>query len=244
MDREYISDVLKMGEYWNAIEWLNWTHQQALNTVFTTSLGKEDQVILHLMHQLNLNFRISTLDTGRFFEATYQLIQENRTRYQAHIQHAFPDPQELQNLIVEQGPNGFRDSVANRQACCRVRKVLPLKKVLKPAQIWVTGLRRGQTSARAELQPIEWDPAFEVIKVNPIWDWDDATLDHFIKTENVLVNPLHQRGYPSVGCEPCTGPVQKGADPRSGRWWWEQGNQECGIHIVEGSVIREAVLEV
>lgn len=199
---------------------------------FSTSLGKEDQAISHAIFSADLPIRVFTLDTGRLFEATQSVLAATRERYGAVIETYLPQTDLLQNLIRTKGPNSFYDSVENRLECCFVRKVEPLNRALQGASAWVTGLRSEQSESRAQLAFADWDADRQLLKVNPILDWSDHQLDQYIKTNNIPINRLHAQGYPSIGCAPCTRAVAPHADPRSGRWWWEQPNQkECGLHL-------------
>ncbi len=200
------------------------------HTVFTTSLGVEDQVITHFIARHGLPVRIVTLDTGRLFDETYQLLQRTETRYKLRVEVYYPDANMLEALVKEQGINGFYDSVARRKRCCYVRKVQPLQRALAGTQVWITGLRKAQSENRSNLSPVEWDANYNLYKVHPLLDWTDAQLWAYIKAEHIPYNPLHDKGYPSIGCAPCTRAVLPGEPARAGRWWWEQGAQECGLH--------------
>lgn len=199
---------------------------------FSTSLGKEDQAIAHAIFSQDLPIRVFTLDTGRLFEATHSVLSATRERYGAVIETYLPQTDLLQNLLNSKGPNSFYDSVENRLECCYVRKVEPLNRALQGASAWITGLRSQQSESRAQLPFMDWDVDRQRLKVNPILDWSDDQLDQYIKANNVPINRLHAQGYPSIGCAPCTRPVPPQADPRSGRWWWENPNpKECGLHL-------------
>ncbi len=200
--------------------------------VFTTSLGAEDQVITHLIARHQLPVHLATLDTGRLFDETYQLLQRTETRYKLRIAVYYPDTSALETLVSTQGINGFYDSVDNRKRCCHVRKVQPLQRALAGAQVWITGLRKEQSENRSDLPPVEWDASHGLYKVHPLLDWTDAQLWAYIKAEHIPYNPLHDNGYPSIGCAPCTRAVLPGEPTRAGRWWWEQSAQECGLHAV------------
>lgn len=199
---------------------------------FSTSLGKEDQAISHAIFSADLAIRVFTLDTGRLFEETQSALAATRERYGAVIETYAPDTEALQKLLSVKGPNSFYNSVADRLECCRVRKVEPLQRALRGASAWITGLRAEQSVNRASLEFAVWDAERQLVKVNPVLDWSTEQLEEYIRLHNVPVNRLHAKGYPSIGCAPCTRPVNPGADARSGRWWWENPNKkECGLHL-------------
>jgi len=200
--------------------------------VFSTSFGLEDQAILHAIAQAGLAVRVATLDTGRLFEETHALHAQTRKRYGIAIDVFFPEPAALRRLIAERGPNGFYDSIENRRECCRVRKVEPLALALASAKLWITGIRREQSEERAQLAPIEWDEQHGLLKYHPLLDVSETELRRYITLHDVPYNPLHDKGYPSIGCAPCTRAVAPGEDVRAGRWWWESPEQkECGLHV-------------
>jgi phosphoadenosine phosphosulfate reductase len=200
--------------------------------VFTTSLGIEDQVLTHLIFENALDIEVATLDTGRFFAETYTLWAETEMRYGRRIRGVFPEREAVEALLADQGINGFMLSQEARKACCHVRKVAPLKRLLAGASAWVTGLRAGQSQNRNGMAYSEFDPAFGLLKVNPLIDWDRATIDAFVARYAVPVNPLHAQGFPSIGCQPCTRAIRPGEDERAGRWWWETDKaRECGLHV-------------
>ena len=198
---------------------------------FTTSFGLEDQAIAHAILSQGLDIDLVTLDTGRLFQETHDVWAATEQRYGVHIRAVAPEASAIAALLAEQGANGFRNSVAARQACCHVRKVLPLKAALAGAQGWVTGLRADQSAHRAAATFVAIDAERGLIKINPLYDWtrDDAVA--FTREHAVPVNELHSRGFLSIGCAPCTRAVQPGEPERAGRWWWEdEGKNECGLH--------------
>jgi len=200
--------------------------------VFSTSFGLEDQVITDMIYTNNLPVEIFTLDTGRLFAETYQLHDRVLDKYKKKITPYFPDTSSLEKLVREKGPESFYSSVENRIECCNIRKVEPLKRALKGKKIWFTGIRKAQSSDRANTPVMEYDPGHDIIKVHPLLDWSDEQLWDYVEKNSVPVNPLHKKGFVSIGCAPCTRAVQPGDDPRAGRWWWEdQNNKECGLHI-------------
>ena len=207
--------------------------------VFSTSFGLEDQAILHAIAQAGLAVRVVTLDTGRLFEETHALHAQTRKRYGISIDVFFPEPAALRRLIAERGPNGFYDSLENRRECCRVRKVEPLTLALAGAKLWITGIRREQSEERAQLAPIEWDEQHGLLKYHPLLDVSETELRRFVSLHDVPYNPLHDKGYPSIGCAPCTRAVAPGEPARRGRWWWEDdAKKECGLHVQNGRLVR------
>ena len=199
--------------------------------VFSTSFGKEDQVITDMIYRMGGGIRIFTLDTGRLFAETYSVWTTTMERYGMPISVQVPDQEALEPFISLNGPNAFYSSPALRKECCRIRKVEPLKKALAGAQIWVTGIRAAQSPNRQSMQRWEWDEANDIYKYHPLLDWTDEQLDEYVRLHEVPCNVLHERGFPSIGCAPCTRAVRPGEDPRAGRWWWESNDQkECGLH--------------
>lgn len=199
--------------------------------VFTTSLGLEDQAIAHAIFTQNLAIEVVTLDTGRLFPETYQVWADTEARYGCRIQALSPDRARLEQMVARQGINGFRASVEARKACCAVRKVEPLGRALAGASGWITGLRAEQSAGRALLDLAVVDSAYGVIKVNPLFDWTREHVAAFVRQHDVPYNALHDRGFLSIGCAPCTRAVAPGEPERAGRWWWEQDDKkECGLH--------------
>ncbi|TAY16089.1 phosphoadenylyl-sulfate reductase [Rhizobium leguminosarum] len=202
--------------------------------VFTTSLGIEDQVITAEIGTHRLPIDIATLQTGRLFTETLALIEETENQYDIRIHRYEPEKADIDAYAAQYGLNGFYESVEARHACCGVRKLKPLARALEGAAIWITGLRRGQSNNRAETPFAEYDAERHLLKVNPLADWDIEAIKAFVSANGVPVNPLHQRGYPSIGCEPCTRAIKPGEPERVGRWWWEQDEtRECGLHVAE-----------
>lgn len=211
---------------------LQYAYQNFKDTLtFATSLGEEDQVILDMIVKKNLPISVFTLDTGRLFEETYRLIENNNKRYPNKIKLYYPDSEALEDMVETHGINLFYDSVANRKLCCNIRKVQPLKRALKGKSAWITGLRRGQSITRSTAQNFEWDADNELIKINPLAYWSLDQVKEYIKQNDVDINPLHNQGFISIGCSSCTRAIKPGEDIRSGRWWWENPEQkECGLH--------------
>ena len=198
---------------------------------FATSLGLEDQAILHAMSASGVAIDIFTLDTGRLFAETIETIAKSERRYGIKIRVLAPEASQVEMLIERDGVLGFRNSIEARKTCCHVRKVQPLQRALHGARGWVTGLRRGQSGQREHLPFAAWDEAFKLVKVNPIADWPLQKLEAYVEEHAIPVNPLHAKGFPSIGCQPCTRAIQPGEDIRAGRWWWERDwGRECGLH--------------
>ena len=198
---------------------------------FSTSLGLEDQVITDLIFKNELPVRIFTLDTGRLFEETYKTLQQTRRKYEQEIEVFFPEQTGIENLISQKGPYSFYESVDARKECCFLRKVKPLNRALEGVKIWVTGIRAEQSANRTEMSKIEWDEAHQLFKFHPLLDWTFEEIKQYIKQNNVPYNVLHDKGFVSIGCSPCTRAVAEGEDFRAGRWWWEdQSKKECGLH--------------
>ncbi|MFC4815873.1 phosphoadenylyl-sulfate reductase [Flavobacterium sp. GCM10023249] len=200
--------------------------------VFSTSFGIEDQVISHAIFGQNLkNVEAFTLDTGRLFPETYAVWDKTLLQYNQPIRVYYPDTDELETYVNANGINGFYNSVALRKECCSIRKVVPLKKALKDAKIWITGLRAQQSDNRNGLEMIEWDEQNQLYKYHPLLHWSTEDVVHYLQQKGVPYNTLHDQNFISIGCAPCTRAVQPGEDFRAGRWWWEdQSKKECGLH--------------
>ncbi|MEI6087139.1 MAG: phosphoadenylyl-sulfate reductase [Bacteroidota bacterium] len=200
--------------------------------VFSSSFSYEDQVITHLIADQHLPIQIFTLDTGRLFAETYSVWNSTLERYKISIKAFYPDQFKLESFVEKNGPNAFYESVENRKDCCYIRKVEPLKRALTGNAIWVTGLRAEHSAARQDLQSIEWDESNQIIKYHPLLHWTTEQVSDFIRTNNIPYNPLHDKGFVSIGCAPCTRAIKEGEDFRAGRWWWEDANKkECGLHV-------------
>ena len=197
---------------------------------FSTSFGLEDQVITHMIADHQLDIEIFTLDTGRLFQETYDVFDLTRQKYQVKITPYFPAQSRVEELVNKKGPNSFYESVDNRKECCFIRKVEPLQRALKGTAVWITGLRGDQSTNRNAMNVVEWDEQFQLIKYNPLIHWTLDEVNAFIDRNSVPVNSLHKRGFPSIGCAPCTRAVLPGEDLRAGRWWWESSSKECGLH--------------
>ena len=198
---------------------------------FASSLGEEDQVITDMIARVAPKIEIFTLDTGRLFQETYELLAKTQKRYPMTYKIYYPDTRAVEEMVQKHGINLFYESVKNRKMCCGVRKVEPLKRALANVDAWICGLRRAQSVTRSTVEAFEWDEANQKIKINPLVDWSLDQVHDYIKKNKVDVNPLHARGFLSIGCSSCTRAIKSGEDIRAGRWWWEQPEQkECGLH--------------
>lgn len=200
--------------------------------VFSTSFGFEDQVIAHaIMSQKLQNIEVFTLDTGRVFTETYTTWNKTELKYQTKVKPYYPPTEELETFIGEHGINPFYDSVDLRKQCCYIRKVIPLNRALKSASVWITGLRADQSNNRHEMHEIEFDEQRQLFKFNPLIDFTTEDCFAYLKENRVPYNPLHDNGFISIGCAPCTRAISEGEDFRAGRWWWEdESKKECGLH--------------
>lgn len=200
--------------------------------VLASSFGAEDMVLIDMLLRADPQARIITLDTGRLHQETYNVMDAVRERYGATIEVFFPQADAVQAMVAERGVNLFYQSVENRKLCCGVRKLEPLRRALAGLEAWITGLRREQSATRTGVHKVEWDEANELVKVNPLVDWTLDEVWQYIRGNNVPYNTLHDRGFPSIGCAPCTRAIQPGEDQRAGRWWWEHAEtKECGLHV-------------
>lgn len=199
--------------------------------LLASSLGAEDQVLTHMLLAVEPRARIFVLDTGRLHQDTYDLMARTMSRYDMRYEVLFPDAAAVQEMVSRAGPNLFYASVAGRKRCCEVRKVEPLGRALAGAAAWITGLRRAQSPERAATPLVEWDAAHAALKANPLAEWSDEQVWDYLRAHQVPYNVLHDRGFLSIGCAPCTRAVAPGESARAGRWWWEQGTgKECGLH--------------
>jgi len=201
--------------------------------VFSTSFGWEDQVITHIIFTNNLPIKVFTLETGRLFPETYYVWNRTMEMYEKPIHAYYPNHELLEKMVNAKGPSSFYESVENRKECCGIRKIEPLKRALSSNKCWVTGIRAEQSANRQDMHNLEWDEQNNLIKFHPIYDWTLDQVKEYIRKYNVPYNTLHDKGFPSIGCQPCTRAVQPGEDFRAGRWWWEdQSKKECGLHEV------------
>lgn len=202
--------------------------------VFSTSFSWEDQAISHIIFSENLDIQVFTLDTGRMFPETYSTWSRTLEKYNHPITAFYPDSQSLQQFIEQKGPNSFYESVDNRKQCCFIRKVEPLQRALKGKKVWITGIRAEHSPNRHDMQQLEWDGANNIVKYHPILHWTTDETIAFINQNEIPYNPLHDRGFVSIGCAPCTRAIRAGEDFRAGRWWWEDASKkECGLHVHE-----------
>lgn len=202
-------------------------------TVFSTSLGQEDQVITDVIFRNDLPVKIFTIDTGRLFNETYELLEKVSARYKKRIQVYFPEASDVEKFVMEKGVNSFYESVENRKECCYIRKVKPLNRALEGAKVWITGLRAEQSENRKDMRMIEWAEDRQLYKFNPLIHWSYDQVLEYIGTNYVPYNTLHDKGFISIGCAPCTRAIEPGEEPRAGRWWWETSKKECGLHTVK-----------
>ena len=197
----------------------------------SSSLGLEDQVLTEMICSIDKNTKIFTLDTGRLFPETYDLIDRTNKKYGIHMQVYFPEASQVEEMVNAKGINLFYNSIEDRKACCHVRKIVPLRRAFAGLSVWICGLRRDQSVTRSAMQPIEWDEVNGLIKLNPLIDWSEDQVKTYIREQKIPYNPLHDKGYPSIGCQPCTRAAMPGEDLRAGRWWWESPDtRECGLH--------------
>ena len=196
-----------------------------------TSLQHEGIVLIDMAARVNPRVQVLTIDSGRLPQPTLDLVEEVRQRYQVTIEVLYPDGEEVSRLVTEHGPNLFYESPELRLSCCEVRKVRPLNRKLATLDAWVSGLRRDQNASRSEVQQVDVDAVHGgIVKLNPLAGWTEAQVMTYVEEHRLPRNALYSRGYTSIGCDPCTRATEPGEDPRAGRWWWEQGARECGIH--------------
>jgi phosphoadenosine phosphosulfate reductase len=209
------------------------------NVCYANSLGPESMVLTHLIWAAETNsdagrldeIEIFSVDTGRLYPETYDLIERVQRHYGRTLRIYYPEAQEMEGWVSAHGINGFRDGLNQRRGCCAIRKVDPFRRAVAGRGAWVTGIRRGQSASRALAAPVEWDSEYGLHKVSPLLDWTEKDIWEYIRKKRLPYNTLHDQGFPSIGCAPCTRAVEPGADPRSGRWWWEGSeSRECGLH--------------
>jgi phosphoadenosine phosphosulfate reductase len=208
-------------------------HEFPEKIIFSTSFGWEDQVITHMIFSSDLPIKVFTLETGRLFPETYYTWNRTVEIYGKPIHAYYPRHELLEEMVSKKGPSSFYESVENRKECCNIRKVEPLNRALAGNDCWVTGIRAEQSASRQFMGNLEWDEQHQLVKFHPLYDWTLDEVKEYIRKHNIPYNPLHDRGFPSIGCAPCTRAVQPGEDFRAGRWWWEdQSKKECGLHEV------------
>lgn len=204
--------------------------------IFTTSFGIEDQVISDMIFSNNIDIKVITLDTGRLFKETYKVHQNTLRKYGKTIHSFFPQRQAVEKMLTEKGPFSFYESLENRKECCHIRKVEPLNRALQGMKCWITGIRAEQSPERDDQKILECDQQRGIIKYNPLLNWTLQNTEIYLKENEVPYNSLHDKGYVSIGCEPCTRAIRPGEDFRAGRWWWESGSKkECGLHVPEAT---------
>ncbi len=216
----------------SAIEILTYFIKEYNGTIaLGSSLGLEDQVLTDMIANIDPSTKIFTLDTGRVFPETYKTLQETNKKYSINVEVYFPNSEKVERMVNEKGINLFYDSIENRKTCCHIRKIEPLRRAMTNIDVWVTGIRREQSITRILNEVVEYDAINNKIKINPLLDWTEKDLWDYIKKYDVPYNALHEQGFPSIGCEPCTRAIKEGEDIRAGRWWWETPEQkECGLH--------------
>lgn len=206
-------------------------HEFSGKIALASSFGAEDQVLTDMVVKIDTNAAIFTLDTGRLFYETYDLNERTSSKYNVNIQIFFPNASDVEKMVNEKGINLFYQSVENRKECCGIRKIEPLKRAFAGLNMWICGLRRDQSVTRTDMQRVEWDEANGLVKINPLIDWSEQQVWDYIKEHKVPYNPLHDKGFASIGCQPCTRAIEPSEDIRAGRWWWENPeNKECGLH--------------
>lgn len=206
-------------------------HRYGKRIALASSLGLEDQVLTDMILKIDRSARIFTIDTGRLFPETYSLIDKTNLKYGIRMEIFFPDSTGVEDYAVRNGINAFYESIEKRKECCRVRKIQPLLRALSTLDVWICGLRQEQSVTRTGVKTVEWDKANSLLKVNPLVRWSEQDVWDYIKANHVPYNILHNRNYPSIGCQPCTRAVLGGEDVRAGRWWWENPeHKECGLH--------------
>ena len=196
-----------------------------------SSMGAEDQVLTDMIAKIDKSTKIFTLDTGRVFPETYQTLDETNKKYGINVEVYFPNSEKIERMVNEKGINLFYESIENRKMCCDVRKIEPLRRAITDVDVWVTGIRKEQSITRILTEVVEYDQFTGKIKINPLLEWTEDDLWKYIKAYDVPFNKLHEKGFPSIGCQPCTRAIKEGEDVRAGRWWWETPEQkECGLH--------------
>lgn len=224
-----LNEELKRLDVVQKLQFLAQRYQDKI--VFSTSFGWEDQVITHLIFSNNIPIKVFTLDTGRLFTETYYVWNRTLEVYGKPIQAYYPNTKAVEDLVSIKGPNSFYESVENRKECCFIRKIEPLKRALAGNELWITGIRAEQSENRHNMHDLEWDEGNKIIKFHPIFDWTLSQVKAFVKENNIVYNPLHDKGFVSIGCAPCTRAIKEGEDFRAGRWWWEdKSKKECGLH--------------
>ena len=230
--REQLEELYQQVAEMNEVEGLAFLAEKFKGEiVFSTSFGLEDQAITHLILVNHIPIEIFTLETGRLFYETYSVRESTNERYNTHITPYYPDAKAIEKHVKENGAMAFYRSVELRKECCHIRKVEPLSRALKGNKVWVTGIRAEQSTARHDLPILEWDDTYKLFKYNPLLHWTFEDTKAFIREYNIPYNVLHDKGFVSIGCAPCTRAIKEGEDFRAGRWWWESNSKkECGLH--------------
>ena len=231
-------DIEKLNQHWDKVEpetmLRHFMEIYGDRIALSSSLSAEDQALTDMMLGINPQARIFSLDTGRLFPETYALLDKTNLHYGIKIEVFCPQTEALQEMVNTQGINLFYESIEKRHFCCQVRKLEPLSRAFRTLDAWVCGLRRGQSVTRNDMRRVEWDERHGLLKINPLIDWSEEQVWAYVREHRVPYNKLHDQGFPSIGCQPCTRAVKPGEDIRSGRWWWEDPqHRECGLHIKE-----------
>ena len=230
--KAYITELNEKFEHKNLAESFAALQNESFQSMsFSTSFGQEDQVITDFILRNALPVNIFTLDTGRLFNATHQVQEATEKKYNTYIDTYFPESNAVEAYVAKNGINCFYQSVEQRKSCCTVRKIKPLQRALKDVDLWITGLRSGQSSNRQQLSLFQYYDAFGLIKFNPLIHWSLEEVVAYLENFEVPQNALHKEGFVSIGCEPCTRAIQPGEEIRAGRWWWENSKKECGLHL-------------
>jgi len=232
-------EIKKQIETWNT-ELQNSSAQEIIKffaeyfkdkIALSSSLGLEDQALTQMLTDISPDTKIFSLDTGRLFPETYDLIDLTAKKYKTKIKVYSPEASDVEKMVEEHGINLFFESIENRKLCCGIRKLKPLARALKGLDAWITGLRRDQSVTRTDMQIVEWDENNGLIKINPLINWSENDVWDYVNKHNIPYNPLHKKGFASIGCQPCTRAIEEGEDIRAGRWWWENPDtKECGLH--------------
>ena len=211
--------------------------------VFSTSFSWEDQLISHIIFKNDINVDVFTLDTGRLFSETYSTWNNTVGLYQKKIHAYYPSANALEEFVAEKGPNSFYESVENRKRCCAIRKIEPLQRALKGRSIWITGIRAAHSNGRSDMPLVEYDAVNDIIKYHPLLHWTTEEVTNYIKLHDIPYNLLHDKGFVSIGCLPCTRAIRPGEDFRAGRWWWEESDKkECGLHVHDPHTPRDSII--
>jgi phosphoadenosine phosphosulfate reductase len=234
-----IEELIKQTKEISWQEKLKFVSSLEKKVIFSTSFSIEDQVILDFISKNNLKIEVFAIDTGRLPSATYTVWQESLEKYKAKIIAYYPDAAQIENFVKNKGINSFYQSEDLRHQCCNIRKVEPLKRALKNQELWVSGVRKEHSNLRDQKEFFEHDNNLNIDKFYPLLELSEDEVWDYINKNDIPYNKLYDQGYKSIGCDPCSRAINKGDDPRSGRWWWEEGNKECGLHMVDGKLVRK-----